>query len=170
MADKIYNVLFLCTGNSARSIIAETTLNALGEGRFQAWSAGSHPRGAVHPVTLEVLRAGGHRVDGLRSKRWDEFAAPGAPEMDFVFTVCDRAAGELCPVWPGQPISAHWGFADPVAVQGDPAQVLRAFQQVHKQIVNRIRLFLSLPVDKLDRVALKREVVRIGTLPADGEA
>ncbi len=167
MTQKIYNVLFLCHGNSARSIIAEVLLNELGKERFKAWSAGSHPRGEVHPMTLEVLRAGQHDTRGLRCKRWDEFATPEAPRMDFVITVCDKAAGEVCPAWPGQPISAHWGFADPVAVTGDDARVRRAFSQVGNQIVTRLRLFMSLPIEKLDRLALKREVDAIGRSDPD---
>jgi len=162
MTQKIYNVLFLCHGNSARSIIAEALLNELGKGRFKAWSAGSHPRGEVHPMTLDVLRSKQHDISGLRCKGWDEFATPDAPQMDFVITVCDTAAGEVCPSWPGQPISAHWGFADPVAVTGDEVRIRRAFSQVENQIVNRLRLFLSLPIEKLDRLALKREVDAIG--------
>lgn len=162
MTQKIYNVLFLCHGNSARSIIAEALLNELGKGRFKAWSAGSHPRGEVHPMTLDVLRTKQHDTSGLRCKSWDEFATADAPQMDFVITVCDKAAGEVCPSWPGQPISAHWGFADPVAVIGDDTRIRRAFSQIENQIVNRLRLFLSLPIEKLDRLALKREVDAIG--------
>ena len=127
MAEKIYNVLFLCSANSARSIIAEVVLNQLGKGRFKAWSAGSHPSGEVHPMTLEVLQARGFDTSELRSKRWDEFARPDAPVMDFVFTVCDQAAGEVCPVWPGQPLTAHWGFTDPVKGEGDRDRKLHAF-------------------------------------------
>ena len=166
MSERIYSVLFLCTGNSARSIIAEALLNDLGKGRFKAYSAGSHPRGEVHPMTLEVLRAQGYDTRSLRSKSWDEFVRPDAPVMDFVLSVCDRAAGEVCPVWPGQPITAHWGFADPVAVEGERDRVLRAFHQVEHQIANRIRLLLSLPIGKLERLALKRELDRIGQQPA----
>ncbi|NLF55826.1 MAG: arsenate reductase ArsC [Thauera phenolivorans] len=162
MAEKIYNVLFLCSANSARSIIAEVVLNQLGKGRFKAWSAGSHPSGEVHPMTLEVLQARGFDTSELRSKRWDEFARPDAPVMDFVFTVCDQAAGEVCPVWPGQPLTAHWGFADPVKVEGDRDRKLHAFSLTQNQIVNRLRLFLSLPLAKLDRLAIKQEIDRIG--------
>ncbi|MBS0545251.1 MAG: arsenate reductase ArsC [Proteobacteria bacterium] len=169
MSEGIYNVLFLCTGNSARSIIAEVVLNELGAGRFKAYSAGSHPRGAVHPITLEVLQAQGYDTSSLRSKSWDEFARPDAPVMDFVFTVCDQAAGEVCPVWPGQPITAHWGFADPVKVEGSHEQRLKSFSHAQNQIVNRIRLFLSLPIGKLDRLALKREVDQIGKTRDGGE-
>jgi len=162
VAEKIYNVLFLCSANSARSIIAEVVLNQLGKGRFKAWSAGSHPSGEVHPMTLEVLQARGFDTTELRSKSWEEFARPDAPVMDFVFTVCDQAAGEVCPVWPGQPLTAHWGFADPVKVEGDRDRKLHAFGLTQNQIVNRLRLFLSLPLAKLDRLAIKKEIDRIG--------
>ncbi len=162
MSAKTYNVLFLCTGNSARSIIAEVVLNELGKGRFTAYSAGSHPRGEVNPMALEVLQAQGYDTSSLSSKGWELFARPEAPVMDFVFTVCDQAAGEVCPVWPGQPVTAHWGFADPAAVEGDRERRLRAFRLAQNQIVNRIRLFASLPIDRLDRLALKHEVEAIG--------
>ncbi len=162
MSAKTYNVLFLCTGNSARSIIAEVVLNELGKGRFTAYSAGSHPRGEVNPMALEVLQAQGYDTSSLSSKGWELFARPEAPVMDFVFTVCDQAAGEVCPVWPGQPVTAHWGFADPAAVEGDRERRLRAFRVAQNQIVNRIRLFASLPIDRLDRLARKHEVEAIG--------
>lgn len=162
MSDKIYNVLFLCTGNSARSIIAESILNQLGAGRFRAYSAGSHPRGDVHPLTLDLLQSHNYDVSTLRSKSWDEFAAPGAPQMDFIFTVCDQAAGEACPFWPGQPVSAHWGFADPSHVEGDDAIKHRAFSRTHFEISNRIRLFLNLPIDKLDRLSLQKQLREMG--------
>ncbi len=162
MSVNTYNVLFLCTGNSARSIIAEVVLNELGKGRFTAYSAGSHPRGEVNPMALEVLQAQGYDTSSLSSKGWELFARPEAPVMDFVFTVCDQAAGEVCPVWPGQPVTAHWGFADPAAVEGDRERRLRAFRLAQNQIVNRIRLFASLPIDRLDRLALKHEVEAIG--------
>lgn len=162
MSDKIYNVLFLCTGNSARSIIAEAILNQLGAGRFRAYSAGSHPRGDVHPLTLDLLQSHSYDVSTLRSKSWDEFAEPGAPKMDFIFTVCDQAAGEACPFWPGQPVSAHWGFADPSHVEGDDASKRRAFAHTHMEITNRIRLFLSLPLDKLDRMSLQKQLREMG--------
>ncbi len=162
MSAKTYNVLFLCTGNSARSIIAEVVLNELGKGRFTAYSAGSHPRGEVNPMALEVLQAQGYDTSSLSSKGWELFARPEAPVMDFVFTVCDQAAGEVCPVWPGQPVTAHWGFADPAAVEGDRERRLRAFRLAQNQIVNRIRLFASLPIDRLDRLARKHEVEAIG--------
>lgn len=162
MSDKIYNVLFLCTGNSARSIIAEAVLNQLGAGHFRAYSAGSHPRGEVHTLTLDLLQNNHYDVNTLRSKSWDEFAAPGAPKMDFIFTVCDQAAGEACPVWPGQPVSAHWGFADPSHVEGDDEIRHRAFIRTHIEIINRIRLFLSLPLDKLDRMSLQKQLREMG--------
>ena len=164
MIDKIYNVLFICTGNSARSIMAEVILNHLGRNRFKAYSAGSHPRGEVHPLTLEVLSSNNYDIGGLRSKSWIEFAEPNAPRMDFVFTVCDQAAGESCPVWPGQPITAHWGFADPAAVVGDQEKRLKAFTSAQFEIVNRIRLLLSLPIDKIDRLSLQTRLIELGLL------
>lgn len=153
-----YNVLFICTGNSARSIMAEVILNHLGRDRFVAYSAGSHPRGEVHPLTLQVLNGRSYDVEGLRSKSWEEFARDDAPQMDFIFTVCDQAAGEACPAWPGQPITAHWGFADPAKVVGDPEQQFKAFANTEFQIASRIRLFLSLPFDKLDRLSLQAKL------------
>ena len=159
---KTYNVLFLCTGNSARSIMAEAILNAQSAGRFRAFSAGSHPAGAVNPRTIELLERNHYRTGELRSKSWDEFAAPGAPVMDFVFTVCDQAAAEVCPVWPGQPISAHWGVADPAVVTGDEEKVHRAFTDTFSVLSRRISLFLCLPIDKLSRLALTQEVQKIG--------
>jgi len=161
---KTYNVLFLCTGNSARSILAESILNHLGIGKFRGYSAGSHPKGEVHPISLELLRSEGLPISRLRSKSWDEFAAAGAPEMDFVFTVCDQAAGEMCPVWPGKPITAHWGFEDPAAVEGSDEVKRRAFASIYRQIMNRVRVFISLPLDKLDRLAVKREMDNIGLM------
>jgi arsenate reductase len=158
MDNKIYNVLFICTGNSARSLMAEAIMNDLGKGHFRAYSAGSHPRGVVHPMTLEVLNHQGYDVGGLRSKSWTEFATSDAPAMDFIFTVCDQAAGEVCPAWPGQPVTAHWGFADPAAARGDQEQQLRAFTLAEFQITNRIRLFLNLPFDKLDRLSLQKRL------------
>ena len=155
MDNKIYNVLFICTGNSARSLMAEAIMNDLGKGQFRAYSAGSHPRGMVHPITLKVLDHQGYDVAGLRSKSWMEFATPDAPAMDFIFTVCDQAAGEVCPAWPGQPVTAHWGFADPAAATGDQEQQLRSFTLAEFQIANRIRLFMNLPFDKLDRLSLQ---------------
>lgn len=162
MADRTYNVLFLCTGNSARSIMAEALLNQAGGGRFRAYSAGSHPTGKVNPYALEVLRQSRMPVDDLRSKAWDEFAAPDAPRLDFVFTVCDNAAGEACPVWPGQPISAHWGVEDPAAVDGAEEARHRAFTTAFNQLRNRIGMFVSLPLDKLDAMALKQKLDDIG--------
>jgi arsenate reductase (thioredoxin) len=157
-----YNVLFLCTGNSARSILAEACLNAKGLDHFAGFSAGSHPAGQVNPFTLELLRK--HRIptDGLRSKNWDEFAAPGAPRMDFVFTVCDDAAGETCPVWPGQPMSAHWGVDDPARVQGTDDEKRAAFARAFAVLSARINLLLALPLDKLERSALRRQLQVIG--------
>lgn len=162
MERKVYNVLFLCTGNSARSILGDSILNHLGKGRFRGYSAGSHPKGAVHPLALDLLKTLDMPSDGLRSKSWDEFARPGAPEMDFVFTVCDNAAGELCPFWPGNPVTAHWGVPDPAAVEGDDMTRKNAFRAAFLQIESRIRLFTSLPFGKLDRLALKRKVDEIG--------
>jgi arsenate reductase len=157
-----YSVLFLCTGNSARSILAEAYLNSAGRGRFVAYSAGSQPAGRVNPVALELLRKNRMSTEGLRSKNWDEFAQPGAPKMDFVFTVCDNAAGEVCPVWPGQPVSAHWGIEDPAAFQGADEDKRRAFLKAFTQLSARINLFLNLPIEKLDRMALKAKLDEIG--------
>ncbi len=162
MREKIYNVLFLCTGNSARSIMAEVLLNRLGKGRFHAFSAGSHPADQVNPLTLELVRARGLPIDALRSKSWDEFAQAGAPKMDFVITVCDKAAGEQCPFWPGQPLTAHWGFEDPAAATGSEAERRRVFEKVSIEIGRRIDLLLALPVEKLDRLALEHQVRDIG--------
>jgi arsenate reductase len=161
-ANKTFNVLFLCTGNSARSILAESILNAVGKGRFKAYSAGSHPSGAVHPFALELLRKNRLETDALRSKSWDEFAAPGAPALDFVFTVCDNAAGEICPVWPGQPMTAHWGVPDPVAAEGSDETRRKAFFAAYTRLQNRILLFADLPMNKLDRMALKKQLDAIG--------
>jgi arsenate reductase (thioredoxin) len=156
------NVLFLCTGNSARSILAEAYLNSAGSGRFRGYSAGSHPTGKVNPLAIELLQRNRIPTDGLRSKAWDEFAQPGAPRLDFVFTVCDSAAGETCPVWPGQPITAHWGVADPAAVQGSDQDKRKAFLAAFNQLSTRIRLLLSLPFEKLERQALQQKVREIG--------
>ncbi|MCE9648721.1 MAG: arsenate reductase ArsC [Parvibaculum sp.] len=161
-ADRVYNVLFLCTGNSARSILAESYMNAHGQGRFRAFSAGSHPGGTVNRFALEVLGSAKLPVEGLRSKSWDEFAAPGAPHMDFVFTVCDNAAGEVCPIWPGQPMSAHWPFEDPAAFVGSEDATRRKFVEVFMQIRRRIDLFTSLPLRSLDKMALKRKLDELG--------
>ncbi len=164
MPDRVYNVLFLCTGNSARSIIAETILNKDGAGRFRAFSAGSHPSGQVNPLAIEVLTEEGFPTEGLRSKSWDEFAVPGAPEMDFVFTVCDNAAGEVCPVWPGQPMTAHWGIEDPARVVGTHFQQKAAFITAARYLKNRINAFLSLPLASVDRMALTNHLRDIGRL------
>lgn len=157
-----HNVLFLCTGNSARSILAEVYLNSAGKGRFVAYSAGSQPAGRVNSFALDLLRKNRMSTEGLRSKNWDEFAEPGAPRMNFVFTVCDNAAGEACPVWPGQPVSAHWGIEDPAAVQGADEEKRRAFLKAFAQLSTRINLFLNLPIEKLDRMALKAKLDEIG--------
>lgn len=161
-APKVYNVLFLCTGNSARSIMAEAILNAQSAGRFRGFSAGSHAAGTVNPRTIELLQRNHFKTEGLHSKSWDAFSGPGAPVMDFVFTVCDQAAAEVCPVWPGQPISAHWGVADPAAVTGDEEKIHRAFNDAFSVLSRRISLFLCLPIDKLSRLALTQEVQKIG--------
>lgn len=158
MENKTFNVLFLCTGNSARSVMAEVLLRRFGGGRFHAYSAGSHPAGAVNLFTLEVLERNGFPTGELRSKSWDEFAQAGAPELDFVFTVCDKAAGEVCPVWPGQPITAHWGFEDPVGAEGSDEAKRRLFEKVFKEISTRVQLFVNLPFDKLDRLKLEKAV------------
>ena len=157
-----YNVLFLCTGNSARSILAEAILNQKGKPNFTAYSAGSHPTGRVNPAALKTLEAAKLPVEGYRSKSWDEFAKPTAPKMDFVFTVCDNAANEVCPVWPGQPMTAHWGIPDPAAVAGTPEQIERAFRDAFVVLDRRIGLFLSLPFSSLDQLALKKSVEQIG--------
>ena len=162
MTEKTYNALFLCTGNSARSILAEALIDHWGKGRFKGYSAGSFPRGSVHPLAIELLERLHLRTTGLRSKSWDEFARPGAPAMDFVFTVCDRAAGEPCPVWPGNPVSTHWGVPDPAAVQGSETEQGNAFREAFRALEDRIKLFAALPLDKLDRMAIKREVDAIG--------
>ncbi len=163
MQDKTYNVLFICTGNSARSVIAEGLMNELGKGRFIAFSAGSHPKGSVHPLALKTLAA--HRIptDGFRSKSWEEFAGPEAPALQFVFTVCDQAAGEICPVWPGQPMTAHWGMPDPAAAEGDGPAVEKAFLDTFITMKRRIQLMLSLPLASLDRMAIQRELKDIGS-------
>ena len=162
MSGKTYNVLFLCTHNSARSILAEAYLNQVGNGRFIAYSAGSRPSGQVNPMTVEILRRAGYAVDGLRSKGWDEFAVRGAPQMDFVITVCDNAAGEVCPVWPGRPIMAHWGFEDPSQAKGTEDERYRVFHRVFQQITARIQLFLSLPMEQLDALTLRQHLKDIG--------
>ena len=162
MTESAFNVLFLCTGNSARSILAETLLNHWGHGRFVAYSAGSFPKGAVHPMALELLKQMKLPTEGLRSKSWDEFAAPGAPRFDFVFTVCDSAANEVCPVWPGQPMTAHWGIDDPAAVQGSETEKRAAFRTAFLELDNRIKIFVSLPIRTLDRIKLRERLNAIG--------
>ncbi len=157
-----YNVLFLCTGNSARSVLAEAILNRKGRPNFCVFSAGSHPTGRVNPHAIQQLESAGLETQGLRSKSWDEFAKPGAPRMNFVFTVCDNAANEICPVWPGQPITAHWGVPDPAAVTGTPEEIQRAFRDAFVTLDRRIGLFLSLPLSSLDQLAIKRQLDQIG--------
>ncbi len=166
MEGRIYNALFLCTGNSARSILAESLLCHRGAGRFRAYSAGSFPKGIVHPCALDLLRSLHMPVDGLRSKSWNEYAVAGAPAMDFIFTVCDQAAGEVCPIWPGNPATAHWGMPDPAAVEGSELDRRNAFRAALRQLDNRIQLFTSLGIAALDRLALKRELDRIGKADA----
>ena len=164
VAERPYNVLFLCTGNSARSIIAEAILNRTGAGRFRAFSAGSQPKGRVHPETLRLLGSLGYDTSGFRSKSWSEFARPGAPALDFVFTVCDNAAGETCPVWPGQPMTAHWGVPDPAAAVGAPAEVALAFKDAYRMLNARIGIFAALPLRALDQLSLQRKLEEIGRL------
>ena len=162
MPDHVYNVLFLCTGNSARSILAECILNREGQGRFKAFSAGSHPKGQVHPFALELLKKINYSTAGLRSKSWDEFAESGAPHLDFVFTVCDNAANEVCPFWPGQPMTAHWGVPDPAAAEGTDAQRHLAFADAYRMLHNRISIFTSLPLRSIDRLSLQKHLDEIG--------
>ena len=159
-----YNVLFLCTGNSARSIMAEAILNRLGTGKFRAFSAGSHPKGQVHPQALRLLQSLGHETSGLRSKSWSELAAPGAPRLDFVFTVCDNAAGEACPLWPSQPMTAHWGIPDPAEATGTPAEIALAFKDAYRMLERRIGIFSALPLRSLDRLSLQNKLRDIGRL------
>ena len=162
MADKVYNVLFLCTGNSARSILAESLLNTLGRGKFRGFSAGSFPKGQVHPMAIEMLERMNLPTTGLRSKSWDEFAMPGAPPLDFIVTVCDNAAGEVCPVWPGKPMTAHWGIADPAAVEGTDAEKAFAFRSALKELESRITRLLNLPIASLDGMKLQESLRAIG--------
>ena len=162
MTEHVYNALFLCTGNSARSILAECILNREGRGRFHAFSAGSHPKGQVHPFALDLLKKMNHPTAGLRSKSWDEFATPGAPALDFVFTVCDNAASEVCPFWPGQPMTAHWGVPDPAAAEGSDAERHLAFADAYRMLSNRISVFTSLPLRSIDRLTLQRRLEEIG--------
>jgi protein-tyrosine-phosphatase len=170
MNDRPFNVLFLCTGNSARSILAEQLVNHWGRGKFRGFSAGSHPRGKVHPIALELLKHMKLSTDGLRSKSWDEFARPGAPVIDFVFTVCDDAAGEVCPVWPGQPMTAHWGVDDPAASEGSETEKWMAFRKAFKELESRIKAFTSLPIRSLDRVKLQQRLDSIGKQRAEDSA
>jgi protein-tyrosine-phosphatase len=167
MRDRPYNVLFLCTHNSSRSIIAECVMNRLGAGKFKAYSAGSQPSGKVHPFALELLRRLNYDTSGLRSKSWEEFTAPDAPELDFVFTVCDDAADEVCPVWPGQPMTAHWGLPDPSRAEGNEAERRFAFADTHRMLSQRIGIFMSLPVSSLDRLTLKSRLDEIGRTSHD---
>ena len=167
MADRPFNVLFLCTGNSARSLLAEAILNREGMDRFHAYSAGSHPKGAPLPYTIDLLKRLNHDVSQVRSKSWDEFAAPGAPRLDFVFTVCDQAAAEQCPYWPGQPMTAHWGMPDPAAVTGNEAEKRLAFSEAYRMLRNRISIFVSLPMGSLDKLALQERLDSIGKTGAE---
>jgi len=169
-AERTYNVLFLCTGNSARSIMAESLLNMLGKGKFQAFSAGSFPKGQVHPLAIDLLKRTKMPSEGFRSKSWDEFAAPGAPPIDFIFTVCDNAAGEVCPIWPGKPMTAHWGIADPAAAEGSEADKAFAFRKALKELETRIKLFVQLPIASLDQMTLREKLRAIGQPPATTEA
>lgn len=162
MSDKVYNVLFLCTGNSARSILAEAIMNRAGQGRFRAYSAGSQPKGEPHPMTLDLLRRMNFDTSFARSKSWDEFAAPGAPALDFVFTVCDNAAAETCPYWPGQPMSAHWGVPDPAAATGTEAERRLAFAEAYRMLNNRISIFVNLPLAGIDKLSLQKRLEEIG--------
>jgi protein-tyrosine-phosphatase len=170
MTEKIYNALFLCTGNSARSIMAECLLNRWGRGRFRAYSAGSHPKGQVHPITLRLLRQLNYDPASLRSKSWDEFAGPGAPPLDFVFTVCDQAANEVCPVWPGQPMTAHWGVEDPAAFVGPEDKTYAFFRRIYGYLDNRMKIFVSLPIRSLDRLSLQRRLEEIGKARSEAGA
>ena len=164
MAEQPFNTLFLCTGNSARSIIAEAILNKLGAGRFRAYSAGSQPKGQVNPQTIALLGALGYETSGFRSKPWSEFAKPGAPALDFVFTVCDNAAGEACPVWPGQPMTAHWGVPDPAEAKGTPAEIALAFKDTYRMLHQRIAIFTALPIRSLDQLSLQARLKEIGRM------
>lgn len=162
MRDRLYNVLFVCTGNTARSIFAECLLNRLGRGKFHGFSAGSHPQGQINPFTVHELKRHNYIIEGLRSKDWSEFTKPDAPVLDFVFTVCDKAAGEICPLWNGQPMTAHWGIADPAAVRGDDITKMAAFARAFAELQNRISIFVNLPIDSLDRLKLQQELDEIG--------
>ena len=168
--ERTYNVLFLCTGNSARSILAESLINTLGNGKFQAFSAGSFPKGQVHPLAIDLLKRTNLPFEGFRSKSWDEFAAPGAPPIDFIFTVCDNAAGEVCPIWSGKPMTAHWGIADPAAAEGTDADKAFAFRKAFKELETRIKLFVQLPIASLDQMTLSAKLRAIGQQSAATEA
>lgn len=165
MSNKQFNILFLCTGNSARSIMAEALVTTMGKGMFKGYSAGSNPNGVVNPFAIEQVQKTGYPTDNLRSKSWDEFAAPDAPHMDFIITVCDNAAGEVCPFWPGHPSSAHWGFADPAAVEGTDEEKRAAFERIFKQILARMNAFVSLPLNMLEKHAIHQEIKKIGATP-----
>ncbi|MBU6492367.1 MAG: arsenate reductase ArsC [Burkholderiales bacterium] len=167
MSDKPYSILILCTGNSARSVMAEALFNVLGQGRFRAYSAGSHPSGKVNPYAVELCETLGYDTSQLRSKSWDEFGAPDAPHMDFVITVCDQAAGEVCPIWPGHPLTAHWGFEDPAAFRGSEEETRKVFRKVYRQILNRVSQFVNLPLHLLDRSAIQHEMREIGAQPVE---
>jgi arsenate reductase (thioredoxin) len=162
MSDRPFNILFLCTGNSARSIMAEAILNRIGQGKFRAFSAGSHPKGQVNPSTIQLLKSLNYDTSGFRSKSWAEFAKPGAPPLDFVFTVCDNAAGETCPVWPGQPMTAHWGVPDPAEARGSEAEIGLAFKDAYRMLARRIEIFTALPIRKLDKLSLQQKLREIG--------
>src|SRR3954471_4718859 len=168
MADRVYNVLFLCTANSARSVLAEAILNELGQGRFRAYSAGSQPCGSINPHALRLVQRLGHDTSGMRSKSWDEFAEPGAPQMDFVLTVCDSAASEACPVWPGHPATAPWGIPDPAAAQGSEAEIALAFDDAYRMLRRRIELFLALPLASIDQLSLQNRLREIGNIEGSG--
>ncbi|HWP27541.1 MAG TPA: arsenate reductase ArsC [Xanthobacteraceae bacterium] len=170
MGEQVFNVLFLCTGNSARSIMAEAILNRIGSGKFRAFSAGSHPKGEINPYAARLLRKLGYNISGMYSKSWEEFAKPGAPKLDFVFTVCDDAAGESCPIWPGQPMTAHWGVPDPARATGTDAEIALAFNDAYRMLHQRIAIFTALPFDKLDRLSLKNKLDEIGKLKGDAAA
>lgn len=169
MTDQTYHILFLCTGNSARSIMAEALVTTMGKGRFRGFSAGSRPNGKVNPFAIEQVKKTGYPVDGLRSKSWDEFAAADAPRMDVIITVCDNAAGETCPYWPGHPVTAHWGFEDPAAVEGSDQQKRAAFDRIFRQIAARMQALVDIPIDALDQAALRQEIARIGATPVSGD-
>ena len=164
MADRAYNVLFLCTGNSARSVLAEAILNKIGAGKFRAYSAGSQPKGDVNPGTIRLLQSLGYETGTFRSKSWNEFARPGAPEIDFIFTVCDDAAGETCPVWPGKPMTAHWGVPDPAAANGNPSEIAAAFNDAYRMLHRRIEIFAALPIASLDAMTLQARLRDIGRM------